>query len=464
MGIYEEIGVRPFINAGGWMFTRYGGTIMAEEVVAAMGEASRRFVNIYELQDRVGEAIAKMTGNEAAYVSCGAASGILLTVATCIAGRDEGLANRLPETNGLRNEVIMRRCGMGTEADAMVRGAGGRIVEVGGEDRDVREIAGAMNERTAAVLLLASDGDELAVKDIVQAAREREVKVLVDGACAVPPKENFWRYTREMGVDAFIVSGGKGIRGPQSTGLVLGTREMIEGCKFHGSPNLRIGRGMKVGKEEFAGIYAAVKLFLKVDGEKETARERARIESIARAVGGLKGVRVRVTRGMELLIDLEAGRVGKTAEEVEKAACWRRNRRYCCEGGRGGSRCVRGRCGKAKRKWWVGGCGKSCREGDCGCWRKCRRGRRHHWTRLVGFDGGFEEEVEGGDVGEEGEGEVVAFDEVFGGVGGEPDLAGGVLPGEGFEGEVDRDGGGGEHEGRAGFGMTEEQELGGVHR
>src|SRR5215471_728882 len=108
--IYNELGVRPFINAGGLNYTRYGGSIMPDEVVAAMAEASRQFVNIYELQDRVGSAIAGMTGNEAAFVSCGAASGILLAVAACMAGIDEARASQLPNTAGMRNEVVMPAC------------------------------------------------------------------------------------------------------------------------------------------------------------------------------------------------------------------------------------------------------------------------------------------------------------------------------------------------------------------
>jgi uncharacterized pyridoxal phosphate-dependent enzyme len=321
MGIYGEIGVRPFINAGGWMYTRYGGSIMPAPVVAAMAEASRQFVNIFDLQDRVGQAIAAMTRNEAAFVSCGAASGILLAVATCIAGTDAELADRLPDTVGMRNQVIRSAYARGTEADPAIRAAGGKIVEIGPPDKPagVDQYLDAINDQTAAILLVAFEGEGgLEASGIVQAARERKVPVLVDGAYALPPKENLWRFTRELGVDVFITSGGKAIRGPQCTGLVLGSRAIVEGCKFHGSPNLRIGRGMKVGKEEFAGIFTALKLFLDADFEALSAHQAAQIGRIAEALQGVPHLTLRIVEGKQLEIDLDADAVGFAADEAAR--------------------------------------------------------------------------------------------------------------------------------------------------
>ncbi len=317
MDVYEELGVRAFINAAGAAYTRYGGSIIPEEVVAAMAAASRRFVNLFELQERMGEAIARMTHNEAAFVSCGAASGIVLSVAACIAGTDAALAERLPETAGLRNEVVMQRCARGTEADPAIRAAGGRIVHVGEAERaaGAAELLGAVTEKTAAIVLLAEE-DARNAEAIVRGARERGVAVLIDGACAVPPKENLWRYTRELGADAFITSGGKGIRGPQASGLVAGSRRIIEGCQFHASPNLRVGRGMKVGKEEFAGLYAALKLCLAEDRAAVEAERRAAAERIAESLRGIGGIRVRVKRD-EVRVDFEGAGAG-VAEEVAK--------------------------------------------------------------------------------------------------------------------------------------------------
>jgi uncharacterized pyridoxal phosphate-dependent enzyme len=320
MGMYNEIGVRPFINAGGWMYTRYGGSIMPAAVTAAMGEASKQFVNIFDLQDRVGAAIAAMTHNEAAFVSCGAASGIQLAVAACIAGTDAALAERLPDTQGMKNQVIMTRSSRGTEADPAVRAAGGKIVDVGAPNSRTRlaEFLGAINDQTAAILLVAFESEPLPdVVAIVQGARRLNVPVLVDGACAAPPKENLWRYTRDLGVHAFITSGGKAIRGPQTTGLVLGKRTIIDGCKFHSSPNLRLGRGMKLGKEEFAGIYTALKLFLATDFEAETAHHQRQLAHIAAELKGIPNISLSID-GDQLQIGFDPAAFAMTAESAAK--------------------------------------------------------------------------------------------------------------------------------------------------
>ncbi len=291
---------------------------MPEPVVAAMAEASKQFVNIFELQDRMGEAIAKMTQNEAAFVSCGAASGMLLAFATCIAGTNEELADRLPDTQGMRNQVIMQSCDRGTECDVAIRAAGGKIVDVGVQDRrtNVEKFLNAINEQTAAIVLMAfgRESDSWA-KQIVEGAKNRNIPVLVDGAIVLPPKENLWHYTRDVGVDAFITSGGKGLHGPQSTGLVLGKQDIIEGCKYHASPNVRIGRGMKVGKEEFAGIYAALKLFLAQDVEAQKATKAIQLASIFEYVKDIPHVKASI-EGTELNIDLETTMPPKAAEAI----------------------------------------------------------------------------------------------------------------------------------------------------
>jgi uncharacterized pyridoxal phosphate-dependent enzyme len=321
MGIYDDLGVRPFINAGGWTYTRYGGSIMPDPVVAAMAEASKKFVNLFELQDRVGESVAAMTNNESAFISCGAASGISLAVAACIAGTDAELANRLPDTQGMRNQVVISRHHRGTEADPAIRAAGGKIVEIGTPTRrvGVDEYLAGINERTAAILLVAFEGE--AASDagrIVKGAHERNIPVLVDGACAVPPIHSLWHYTRDLGVDAFITSGGKAIRGPQSTGLVLGKRAIIDGCKFHASPNLRIGRGMKVGKEEFAGIYTALKLFLTTDFQAQAAREKTQIARMVGILEGIPNLTLSVVEGTQLEIGFDPAIFGITAEAAAK--------------------------------------------------------------------------------------------------------------------------------------------------
>jgi len=319
MNIYDEIGIRPFINARG-MLTRYGGSIMPEPVVDAMAQASRQFVNIFDLQDRVGLAIAEMTLNEAAFVSCGAASGITLAVASCIAGTDEKLADRLPDTRDMKNEIIMSRCQRGTEADPAVRAAGGHVVEIGPPNRMAApdEFLKAITPRTAAILFIAFETGEMSIlRQIVEGARAQNIPVLVDGAFALPPKENLWRYTRELGADAFITSGGKAICGPQSTGLVLGKQTIIDGCKYHSSPNLRLGRGMKVGKEEFAGIYAAIRLFLAKEFNAQNAAIRQKLDYILECVRDIRGLDIAVEQS-QLSIEMDPTIVKTTGESIAK--------------------------------------------------------------------------------------------------------------------------------------------------
>lgn len=260
MNLYEEIGIRPFINARA-PFTRFGGAIMPDEVIRAMAEASRLGVHMAELHDKVGQAIATLTHNEAAYVSCGAASGITLTLAYCIAGVDEQKADDLPFTNGLPDRVVMYCCDRGTECDTAIRCAGAVAVTIGDQDgASEEELHCAIDANTVAVITLLGDHPgKIPLDRMIAIAHEHDVPLIIDAAGGVPPKENFWRHTRDAGADAIIISGGKGIPGPQSTGFVLGARHIIEGCRFHGAPNCRIGRGMKVGKEELFGAYAAVK-------------------------------------------------------------------------------------------------------------------------------------------------------------------------------------------------------------
>jgi uncharacterized pyridoxal phosphate-dependent enzyme len=291
MDIYHELGVPAFINARA-PYTRFGGAVMPPPVVEAMVTASRFGTLMVELQEKAGQAIARLTRNEAAYVSCGAASGIALVMAACMAGTDPERSERLPDTTGMKNQVVMHACDRGTECDAAVRCSGAAVVTIGdaaGASED--QLAGALGERTAAVVALVGDHPRKTPLDrIVARASERGVPVILDGAAAVPPKENLWKFTRDGGVDAVIVSGGKGLRGPQATGLVLGRQWVIDGCAYHGVPNIRFGRGMKVGKEEMAGIYAAVKLFMEHDEGAVHAARVSQADYIVAHTADLAGI------------------------------------------------------------------------------------------------------------------------------------------------------------------------------
>jgi L-seryl-tRNA(Ser) seleniumtransferase len=306
MDIYRELGITHFINAHAPL-TRLGGAIMPPQVVQAMVEASRWGAMLSELHYKVGREIARLTRNEAAYISCGASSGITLAIAACMAGTDPELSDRLPDTAGMRNQVVMQACDAGYKCDSAVRCSGAKIVSIGtARGAAEAELEAAIDEATAAVLIVVHNHPgQIPLERVVAIAHRHGVPVIVDAAGAVPPKKNLWRFTRDCGADAVVVSGGKGLRGPQSTGLVLGSRTIVNGCVHHGVPNTRIGRGMKVGKEEIAGIYAAVKLFMEQD-ERETFAARVRqTDYIASRMADLPGAAVRRISAMQLKITFD---------------------------------------------------------------------------------------------------------------------------------------------------------------
>ncbi|OQA40694.1 MAG: L-seryl-tRNA(Sec) selenium transferase [Chloroflexi bacterium ADurb.Bin325] len=268
--VYDELGVRKVIN-GLATVTVLGGSIMPPEVIRAMAEASRHFVEIDELQARVGERIAAWTHNEAAYVCCGAAAGIVLSAAACMAGLDAEKRDRLPDATGMKDEIIVQRPGIVGYAQA-IRHAGARIVLVGDDERaTVGELEAAISERTAAIFYFYNESrmaGQAPLEECIALARRHGVPVIVDAAAQIPPVENLWRFTspeQGMGADLAIFSGGKGLCGPQSSGLIVGRRELVEACAFHACPRMALGRTMKVGKEEIVGLMAAVRWYLGLD-------------------------------------------------------------------------------------------------------------------------------------------------------------------------------------------------------
>jgi L-seryl-tRNA(Ser) seleniumtransferase len=295
MGIYKKLGVRTVIN-GNATLTRLGGSIMPMEVIEAMVEASRAFVDIVELQKRVGEEIAKLTHNEAAYVSCGAAAALTLSTAACITGLDPVKREKLPHLDEtMKGEVIVHKYGR-VGYDFAVRQVGVKLVEIGGENGTKPEdLEAAINERTAAIFYFANPGRErlwLPYEKGIEIAKKHGVPVIVDAAAQLPPPENLWRFT-QMGADLALFSGGKGLCGPQSSGLIVGRKELIEAIAFNGPPNPFIGRGMKVGKEEMVGQLAAVKWYLSLDHEKLMQSYEDQVVYFAEQFSGVAGVEVR---------------------------------------------------------------------------------------------------------------------------------------------------------------------------
>ena len=276
MTIYKRLGIRTVIN-GNATLTRLGGSIMPPEVVAAMADAAKHFVDIIELQKRVGAEIAKLTHNEAAYVSCGAAAALTLSTAACITGLDPDKRENLPLGNSpgrggfqpptMKNEVIVHRHGR-VGYDFAVRQIGVSFVEIGDENGTTPdELENAITEKTAAIFYFANPSREhlwVPYEEAIAIAKRHNVPLIVDAAAQLPPPENLWRFT-QMGADLAIFSGGKGLCGPQSSGLIVGKKPLIEAIAFNGPPHPFIGRGMKVGKEELVGLLAAVEWYLNQD-------------------------------------------------------------------------------------------------------------------------------------------------------------------------------------------------------
>jgi uncharacterized pyridoxal phosphate-dependent enzyme len=248
----QDLGVRPVINAAATL-TRLGGSLMPPPVLDAMRAGAESFVDIVELQRRVGRRIAELTRNEACYVSSGAAAGMTIAIAACITGGNPAAVARLPYFDGPPPEVIIHRAHR-NGYDQAARQTGARLVEIGmAHSTQPWELEAAFSPRTACVLYFAGAAyatGALALEDVMAAAAAHSVPVLVDAAAQIPPVRNLWHFTRELGADIAIFSGGKGLRGPQSSGLVLGRQAIVDACQVNGPPNHSLGRPMKVGKEE----------------------------------------------------------------------------------------------------------------------------------------------------------------------------------------------------------------------
>ncbi|HZM02419.1 MAG TPA: aminotransferase class V-fold PLP-dependent enzyme [Candidatus Saccharimonadales bacterium] len=315
MDIYEKLGVRKFINARGTQ-TRFGGAIMLPAVVDAMVAASKSSVYLAELQDVIGARIAAMTQNEAAIVTCGAAAGIVLAVSACMTGDDRNKMASVPDTRGMKNEVIVQRH-MRFDEDCVLKQAGARIIEItGAGSLGEVELAAAIGPGTAAIFTTPWTGSNtIPLHSVVRLARQRNIPVIVDAAAELPPSENLWKFTKEAGADLAIFSGGKGLRGPQSSGLVVGTRQIIEAMKMQASPHCYIGRPMKVGKEEMVGLYMAVECLLASPDQERNdlfAKRMLHIETHLRPFRFLEFKH----EGSKLIITWDEAACATTAEEV----------------------------------------------------------------------------------------------------------------------------------------------------
>ena len=283
--LYASLGVKPVINGVG-VVTVLGGSIMPPEVTRAMEEASRFFIPLPELEKKVGARIAELLQAPAAMVTCGAASAITVGTAACLSQGDPAKLRQLPNRDGIKYEVIQQKTHRsGYEHQMELCGA--KIVSV--ETR--KELEAAINERTGMMFFLnkADPNGQIKSDEFIKIGKERGIPTMNDAASDATPKENLWKYTKQ-GFDLVIFSGGKALRGPQSTGLLLGRKDLIDASYPAMSPFGGIGRGMKVGKEELCGVLAAVERYLKVDHAAEYRELEARVTSIRSALKGVAGV------------------------------------------------------------------------------------------------------------------------------------------------------------------------------
>lgn len=286
--LFKDLGVRTFINAAG-TYTFMTGSLMRDEVVEAIRATSNDFCLLDELQDKVGQKIAEMVHSESAVVTAGAFSALTLGMAGVLTGTDVKKVKQLPfpEAHGMKCEVICQKSHDIDYNHALIN-TGCRMVMI--ETRE--ELEQAINEKTALLFFLNIEADKGQIKheEWVAIGKKHGVATAIDMAADVPPVSNLWKFN-DMGFDFVVVSGGKAIRGPQSAGLLMGKKHIIDAARLHMPPRgYNVGRGMKVNKEEIIGMYVALDHFMKMDHEKEWKRWEdavARIEKAAKSVPGV---------------------------------------------------------------------------------------------------------------------------------------------------------------------------------
>jgi len=282
--VYSRLGVKTVINCRG-TWTYLSGSLQFPEAHAAQIEAGKYFVNMVELQRAVGRRLAELTGAESGIITSGAAGAMAAATAACMAGSDPQKIWQLPDTTGLKHEVIM--VGGRSAFDSAIRLTGAKLILV----ETPEQIANAITENTA-MIYTTHLGDKLERE--VAIAKEHSVPMLLDDAAGIPPAENMKLYAR-MKIDLYTFSGGKGLRGPQCSGVLLGRKDLIEAALRNSSPfEGAVCRPMKVGKEEVIGCLTAIETWLKIDAKKLYSEWNARVDRIAKLVETVPGVKTEI--------------------------------------------------------------------------------------------------------------------------------------------------------------------------
>ena len=353
MGIYERFGVKPIINVAGAM-TRMGGALMEQEALEAMNEAAKGSVRLDELEAAASKVIAEITHAEAGIVTAGAAAALTLGTAACITGLDVARMNRLPDTTGMANEVLMAQHQI-SGYDHSIRAAGAKIIDVGipndttlpGEVHvaTIYDFESAITEHTVAIAYACRLGSNPPLEQIIAVGKKYNIPVMLDAALQVPPVENLHKFI-DMGADLAAFSGGKGIKGPQASGILCGRRDLIAAAvlqnldmagdtfdkwnpppslipkeKLRGKPQHGVGRGMKITKEAIIGLLVALQNLSEEKFVKKAEQLRLLLEGIAARLHGVAGVEVRMTEDYPgaypvLEIKLDESKIGRSATEV----------------------------------------------------------------------------------------------------------------------------------------------------
>lgn len=330
MSVYEELGIRPFINASE-PYTRNGGSVMHPKVIEAMAEAAGNFIDMGELIERISEKAARLTKNEGAFVTSGAGAGVALAAAACICisnGADEKILDILPNTQSVhKNEILIFKGKYLSLIQywKLIRLSGANLVLV---DPTEEAMVSSVNDRTAGVFLFPApmyEEDIPTCEEIVPKLRNRGIPIVIDAAAQLPPVSNLQYYTKTLGADLAIFSGGKHIKGPQSTGLIVGRKDLTECCKNLACPNPRMGRAFKTGKEELIGFIKALELFINTDPKELYARQEKILLWIQGQIEQIPGIHTYMQKtgrlGTEqplLLIDLPGGKTGEDCNDFTR--------------------------------------------------------------------------------------------------------------------------------------------------
>ena len=289
--ILKELGIRTFVNAAG-TYTAMTASLMHDEVVETIKQGAKKFAMLDEVQDKVGEKIAELCHAEAATVTAGCWSALVLGTAGVLTGMDMKKVAQLPDVTGMKSEVIVQK-GHNIGYVHALTNTGAKIIEI----ETVQELEKAINEKTAMMWFLNTYAPmgKIQHEEWVAIAKKHKIPTMIDMAADVPPVSNLWKYN-DLGFDLVCVSGGKAMCGPQSAGILMGKKELIAAARLSAPPRGgNIGRGMKVNKEEILGMYVALEKYINQDHDAEWKMWESKIDTIATSVNSIEGVTTEVS-------------------------------------------------------------------------------------------------------------------------------------------------------------------------